>query len=357
LLAIVLAPIAAGASALVACAVTTGATSLALLGAALVVRRDEDRTVTSGLLALVPGVPAVGWAALTRTTSIAVLAVVVASALAAAIVGKSAWLRAAHSGIAAAGAITLTSVAMLAAGSALASAAFAGLLVSGAVLLFGSLLRGNTADGLVVEVVGAAGMIGGVLLAADSVTWVAAGLTAMVPILLVASLRRDRTTIYAAAAGASALGATWAWLAAADVTVVEAYTLPAAAFALAVGVLAWKDGRGRSWLNLGPAVALALAPTLVLAIARNDDGRAIAVGIAALVVLVVGARQQLQAPIVLGAVSLVALGVAKIGPQAVRIPRWTMLAIAGALLLWVGTTFERRRDDVQRAARRLADLG
>jgi uncharacterized membrane protein YhaH (DUF805 family) len=82
LLAIVLAPIAAGASALVACAVTTGATSLALLGAALVVRRDEDRTVTSGLLALVPAVPAVGWAALTRSTSIAVLAVVVASALA-----------------------------------------------------------------------------------------------------------------------------------------------------------------------------------------------------------------------------------------------------------------------------------
>jgi hypothetical protein len=239
----------------------------------------------------------------------------------------------------------------------LASAAFAGLLVSGAVLLFGSLLRRETADGLVVEIVGAAGMVGGVLLAADSVTWVAAGLTAMVPVLLVASLRRDRTNIYATAAGASALGATWAWLAAADVTVVEAYTLPAAAFALAVGVLAWRDGRGRSWLNLGPAVALALAPTLVLAIARNDDGRAIAVGIAALVVLVVGARQQLQAPIVLGAVSLVALGVAKIGPHAVRIPRWTMLAIAGALLLWVGTTFERRRDDVQRAARRLADLG
>jgi hypothetical protein len=34
-----------------------------------------------------------------------------------------------------------------------------------------------------------------------------------------------------------------------------------------------------------------------------------------------------------------------------------MLAAAGALLLWVGTTFERRRDDVQRAARRLVELG
>jgi hypothetical protein len=179
----------------------------------------------------------------------------------------------------------------------------------------------------------------------------------MVPLLLVASVRRDRTNIYASAAGGAALGATWAWLAAADVTVVEAYTLPAAAVALAAGTFGWKVGRARSWLNLGPAVVLALAPTLALAIARNDDGRAIAVGIAALAVLLVGARQQLQAPIVLGAITLVALGVDKIGPQAARIPRWTMLAIAGALLLWVGTTFERRRDDVQRAARRLADLG
>jgi len=199
-------------------------------------------------------------------------------------------------------------------------------------------------------------MIGGVLLAVPSPAWVAAGLTAAVPLFLAASTRRDRTSIYAWAAGATALGETWAWLAAADVTVVEAYTVPAAALALAAGMFARKVGRARSWLNLGPAVVLALAPTLALAIARNDDGRAIAVGIAAFSVLLAGAWQQLQAPIVLGAVALLALGVDKLGPHAVRLPRWTMLAIAGAVLLWVGTTFERRRDDVQRAARRLAGL-
>ena len=82
-----------------------------------------------------------------------------------------------------------------------------------------------------------------------------------------------------------------------------------------------------------------------------------AVGVAGLIVLLAGAWQQLQAPIVLGAITLLVLGIDKIGPHAVRLPRWTMLAIAGALLLWVGTTFERRRDDVQRAARRLAGLG
>jgi hypothetical protein len=357
LLAIVIAPVAAGASALVACAVAAGATALTMLGATLSARRHPGRVRPNGLLVLVPAVPAAGWAALTRSTSITVLAVVTASALLAAVVGRNAWLRAAHAGIGAAAAIGLASVAMLASGAAPSSAGFAGLLVAAAVLLIGALARHDTIDGLVVEIVGAVGMVGGVLFAATSPTWIAVGLTAMVPALLVASMRRDRTKIYAAAAGAAALGATWAWLAAADVTVVEAYTLPAAALALAAGTFAWKAGRGRSWLNLGPAVALALAPTVALAIARHDDGRAIAVGIAALAVLLVGAWQQLQAPIVLGAASLVSLGVAKVGPQAVRMPRWTMLAIAGALLLWIGTTFERRRDDVQRAARRLADLG
>jgi hypothetical protein len=34
-----------------------------------------------------------------------------------------------------------------------------------------------------------------------------------------------------------------------------------------------------------------------------------------------------------------------------------MLALAGSLLLWVGTTFERRRSDVQRALRGFDRLG
>ena len=357
LLAVVLIPVAAGWSALAACAVTTGAAALSMPVAALVARRRERAALTAGLLVAIPAIPAAGWAVLTPATSVTVLSVVVVSALLAATLGRNASLRSAHAGIGSAAAITLTSVAMLASGSARSSAGFVALVVAGGITLAGSWTRRDTLDGLVVEIVSSAGMVGGVLLAIPSPSWVAAGLTAMVPILLGASVRRDRTAIYGVAAGASALAATWAWLASADVTVVEAYTVPAAAFALAVGRFAWKAGRARSWLNLGPAVALGLLPTLALAIARNDDGRAVAVGIAALAVLLVGARQQLQAPIVLGAIVLLTLGLDKLGPQAVRLPRWIVLAMAGALLLWVGTTFERRRDDVQRAARHLADLG
>ena len=83
----------------------------------------------------------------------------------------------------------------------------------------------------------------------------------------------------------------------------------------------------------------------------------IAVGIAALAILLIGARQRLQAPIVLGGLTLLILAVDKLGPTAERLPRWLLLAFAGSVLLWVGTTFERRRDDALRVARRFEQLG
>ena len=91
-----------------------------------------------------------------------------------------------------------------------------------------------------------------------------------------------------------------------------------------------------------------LGPTLALAIAgTTTPGRSWS-GLAALAILLIGSHRRLQAPIVLGAATLVALAIDKLGPQAVRLPRWLMLAFAGSVLLWVGTTFERRRDDVMR---------
>ena len=163
------------------------------------------------------------------------------------------------------------------------------------------------------------------------------------------------------------LGATWAWLAAASVTVVEAYTLPAAAGRSALVAAAAATSRTRRRreetatafvAQLGPALVLVLGPTLVLAIARNDDTRAIVVGLAAWRSCSSGHRR-LQAPITLGALTLVALGLDRLGPVAVRLPRWVMLAFAGSLLLWVGTTFERRRETSARpvASSAWADRG
>jgi len=328
-----------------------------VLGSSLAARRHPHRALPYAFLALLAVAPTVGWASLTPTTSIAVLASVAVAALIATAVGRVAPLRAAHAALGAGVIATLGAVIALAAGASLQSAGFTAGTVAGVLVVIGSQARRDTTDGIALEVVGAFGILGGVALASHSAAWVAAIFTAAVPLLLTAGLRRHRSILYAESSAVAALAATWAWLAAAGVSVAEAYTLPAAALAIIAGRLAYKHGPARSWLNYGPALALLLGPTLVLAIARNDDTRAIAIGIAALAIVLVGARRGLQAPIVLGFLTLLVLGLDKLGPTAVRLPRWIMLACAGSLLLWVGSTFERRRDAAQRAARRFERMG
>jgi len=357
LLAVVLAPIAIGASALAACVVTTGALVAAVVGAALVTSRDSRRGLANGLLAVVPATAVLGWAALTTTVSITILAVVAVAALVATAIGRVPTLRAAHAALGAAASVTLGAVIALAAGTSAQFAGFTAATVAGILSVLGSQVRRDVSDGVALEVVGGLGMLGGVILASHSAAWAGATLTAAVPLLFAARLGGHRSVLYAAAGAAAAVGATWAWLAAAGVSVAEAYTLPAAAVAVIAGRLAYRDGPARSWLNYGPALALFLGPTLVLAIARNDDTRAIAVGLASLAVVLIGARQRLQAPIVLGSLTLVVIGLDKLGPTAVHLPRWIMLAGAGSVLLWVGSTFERRRDNAQRAVRRFERLG
>ena len=63
-----------GFSALVALVVATGAVAAAVLGAALAARDRAERARPYGLLAVLPAVPALGWAALTPAASITVLA-------------------------------------------------------------------------------------------------------------------------------------------------------------------------------------------------------------------------------------------------------------------------------------------
>jgi uncharacterized membrane protein AbrB (regulator of aidB expression) len=72
---------------------------------------------------------------------------------------------------------------------------------------------------------------------------------------------------------------------------------------------------------------------------------------------VLGAWKRLQAPLALGSLALLVLAIDTFGPEAARLPRWVPLAAVGALLMWIGTTFERRRDDARRATRRLAHFG
>ena len=172
-----------------------------------------------------------------------------------------------------------------------------------------------------------------------------------------AALSADRRVRYGIAAAVLALCAVWAWLVAGRVEVVEAYTGPAAAAALAAGIIGWRSGPGRSWLTLGPALVLAIGPTLALGIADDDPVRVlVAVGLA-LAAVIAGAAQRLQAPLCVGAAALIVIGIDQWGADLVRMPRWITLGAAGVLLMWVGATFGHRRRDWRRASDVIANFG
>jgi hypothetical protein len=69
-----------------------------------------------------------------------------------------------------------------------------------------------------------------------------------------------------------------------------------------------------------------------------------------------GARGRLQAPLVLGAVTLVGLAADTALPVAARLPRWASIGGAGLLLLWLGATAERRLARLRDLRRQLAGL-
>jgi hypothetical protein len=350
------APVVSGASVRVACVSTTVVLFALLLGGVALDRSRPRLGVAVLPVAILPALATTGWAALTPTTSIVVLGLACIVGVCATAVAASQEARSALGAFCGACAITLAGAAT-AAGSDPAAAGFAVALAAGVVVLLGVHGRLRMPEGVALEVVGATGVVVGVAITAQSAAWFAGGLTALTPMLLVASVRRERRVLYSVAAGAAAVGATWAWLAAAHVSVVEAYTAPAAAFALGVGLLEWRRGPARSWLALGPAIVLGLGPTLLLGIGRDDTARTIIAAVLAFAIVGLGAWKQLQAPLVLGSLALLTLAVDTFGPALARLPRWLPLAIIGLLLMWIGATFETRRNRAKSATESLMQFG
>jgi len=290
------------------------------------------------------------WALATEAGTVAFLGVLVPAAAVGAAASRTPWLR---GGLAAAGAVAVlgeTAAVVLGNGGDAAAAGVATVVAAGAVLVAGVRWRHGTAEGAVLESLGLGGQVLGVLLAVPDERWLAVALTAAVPALLLAGVRRPRLTElqltrggYLWTGAATALAATWAWLTVAQVTLPEAYTLPAAALALAAGVAARRDRpQLSSWLGLGPGLAVALLPSLAVAVDRGGAARPLLLTGAALLVVLAGARARLQAPLVLGGVTLVVLGADAVAPVAAQLPRWVTIGAAGLLLLWLGATAERR---------------
>lgn len=158
--------------------------------------------------------------------------------------------------------------------------------------------------------------------------------------------------------GAAALAVAYVLrLVASEVGVVEAYTLPFGVLLLAAGVVVTlrtaepTHPARRTVVTLGPGLLLTLAPSLPLALADPTSLRALLLGLAALAVMTTGILARWQAPFVAGALVVAAIVITNVGPYAWGLPRWVLIAAAGAAMLGAGVTWERRVQDGRAAVR------
>ncbi|WP_405986662.1 SCO7613 C-terminal domain-containing membrane protein [Streptomyces sp. NBC_00872] len=175
------------------------------------------------------------------------------------------------------------------------------------------------------------------------------------------AVRAERRTVAGYTATALFVLATWVRLAASDVPVPEAYTLPVTLPALAVGLLRRRrDPEASSWTAYGPGLAVTLLPSLLAAWGDTHWSRPLLLGVAALAITLSGARLGLQAPLVLGGTVLGLVALHELAPYVVQavgaLPRWLPPALAGVLLLAVGATYERRLKDARRVRRSLGRM-
>ena len=210
-----------------------------------------------------------------------------------------------------------------------------------------------------VEAASAALGVGGIALGTSvstlgyaSFVWTVAGVG-----VVVLGLTSSRRTWYRWV-GSGLLGVAYVLrLAASEVDVVEAYTLPFAAFLLAVGLWAMRDENGPGSVQaLLPGVALALLPSLPQALDEPTGVRALLLGVGAAVALGIGIWRRWQVPFVAGAIILVLLTVANLGPVALAVPRWTLLAVAGVVFGGAGITWEARVRDGRAAIRYVGSM-
>ena len=150
--------------------------------------------------------------------------------------------------------------------------------------------------------------------------------------------------------------AVWLELDHAEVTTLEAWTLPLAVLLLAAGLWSHRELGDHSWLTAGPGLAVALLPSALFT--TVDDGvlRPLVTVSAAVSVLVVGALRRWQAPVVLGATAAIVIALTQLGPYAVHLPRYLTLGTLGIALLAIGARYEQRRADARQAVSWLAGM-
>ncbi|WP_369138826.1 SCO7613 C-terminal domain-containing membrane protein [Modestobacter versicolor] len=137
------------------------------------------------------------------------------------------------------------------------------------------------------------------------------------------------------------------------VEVPEAWTLP-----LAAGLLLYSGRRlatAPSWSSWGPALGAAFGPSVLLALVQPALLRVLLVVAAATLTTTVAAGRSVRAPFLVGAASLVVVGVGRL-VAVLPPPALVAFAVAGAALLAAGTRFESRRRQAREPTVSLADM-
>ncbi|MFI6254765.1 SCO7613 C-terminal domain-containing membrane protein [Micromonospora zamorensis] len=301
----------------------------------------------------------------TRAGSLAAEGVLLVVAVVVAVGGRRVEVRVAGCLAAVGAASALAVTASLVGGLPLRAAAYPLLAVAALVLAVAAAT--TPARGLVGRVLDAAAQA--VALVAAVLTVEAARHLATVCVLWGAAvalrlLRRGepagRRWAFAGIAAASELLGAWVLLAAGGVTVLEAYTLPAAALALGAGLLALRTRPGlTSWPALGPGLVAALLPSLVSVLTGPDPQpvRRLLLGAAALGAVLAGATRRWQAPVLLGGGVLTLLALHELARGWDLLPRWIYLGVGGLVLVGLAASYERRRRDLARLRAAVARLG
>jgi hypothetical protein len=149
--------------------------------------------------------------------------------------------------------------------------------------------------------------------------------------------------------------ASWIAVGGAGIETPEAYTVPAAVGLLVIAVPALRAGAA-SWAAEAAAAGVALVPSALVVVATPTALRLFLVVTAAVLLTVAGTALHRQAPFVIGAGVLLVVAVGRLGPYAPLLPRWITLGTAGLLLLVVGATYERRRQQAREAVAWVAQM-
>jgi hypothetical protein len=193
-------------------------------------------------------------------------------------------------------------------------------------------------------------------LTVDDPGWLSWSLALTGLIALVDAPHADRRMV-AAAGGLLLSASSWVRLADAGVEAPEPYVVPLGLVALVLGWLRVRRAPAtRSFAAYGPGLSLLLLPSLVASFDDETLTRPLLLGGVALGVLLVGAQQRLQAPLVIGGGVLAVDALQLLAPYAAALPRWLTLGAAGLLLVGVGATYEQRRRDVASLRKRFDAL-